>query len=290
MDRLENLWFLIKSVSVLVLVYLLTYTVGVISRSLVLKQTLNSNGNATKVDYFTGRSSTMKNGPPSEKLPQAPSVEGVNALKEQLVAASNEEQTSRSIIDTKSPEQSQDSLQSSNSLIASQQRCGSADNIADSDGMLSFKDAGLECLHGINLSAAAAVVLQLEAKFCYISALPQDRKIHHQLSSSLTVLDLSHNRVAVLPDSVGLLRNLRRLHLSSNKLNTLPVGIGSLSDLDLLDVSHNLLFELSQAMPYLSDLVFLDISHNQLKTLPPCLGQFYRLLCSFVPRIAGILS
>ncbi|KAI3649691.1 hypothetical protein MP228_005323 [Amoeboaphelidium protococcarum] len=267
MDRLENLWFLIKSVSVLVLVYLLTYTVGVISRSLVLKQTLNSNGNATKEDQFTDKRSTFKNGPPSKKLPQAPSVEGVNALKEELVAASNEERTSRFKIDTKSPEQSQDSLQSSNSLIASQQRGGSADNIADSDGMLSLQDAGLECLHGINLSAAAVVVRQLEAKFCYISALPRDRKsiINYHLLS-------------------------RRLHLSHNKLNTLLVGIGSLSDLDLLDVSHNILFELSQAMSNLSDLVFLDISHNKLKTLPPCLGQFNRLLCSFVPRIAGMLS
>ncbi|KAI3635913.1 hypothetical protein MIR68_006051 [Amoeboaphelidium protococcarum] len=294
MDRLENLWFLIKSVSVLVLVYLLTHTVGIISRSLVLKQTLNSSGNATKIDQFADKRSTLKNGPPSKKLPQAPSVEGVNAAKEELVAASND-QMSRSKIDTKSPLQSQDSLQSSSSSIASQQRGGSADNIADSDGLLSFKDAGPECLHGIDLSAAVEV-RQLEAKFCNISALPRDRNFYHQLSSSLTVLDLSHNHVAVLPDGVGLLRNLRRLHLSHNKLNTLPVGIGSLSDLDLLDVSNNLLFELPQALSNLSNLVFLDISHNKLKTLPPCLGRFNRLLWFFCAKnrwdsqLSGILS
>ncbi|KAI3630408.1 hypothetical protein MIR68_011843 [Amoeboaphelidium protococcarum] len=294
MDRLENLWFLIKSVSVLVLVYLLTYTVGIISRSLVLKQTLNSNSDATQEDQFTDRRSTLKNGPPSKKLPQAPSVEAVNVIKEEVVAASND-QMSRSRIDTKSPLQSQDTLQSSNSSIASQQRGGSADNIADSDGLLSFKDAGSECLHGIDLSAAVEV-RQLEAKFCNISALPRDRNFYHQLSSSLTVLDLSHNHVAVLPDSIGLLRNLRRLHLSHNKLNTLPVGIGSLSDLDLLDVSNNLLFELPQAISNLSNLVFFDISHNKLKSLPPCLGRFNRLLWFFCAKnrwdsqLSGILS
>ncbi|KAG6946078.1 hypothetical protein JG687_00016929 [Phytophthora cactorum] len=55
----------------------------------------------------------------------------------------------------------------------------------------------------------------------------------------LDELDLAHNRLSTLPDSIGLLHNLETLKLFSNQLRLLPKEFGSLSQLRHLDLDNN---------------------------------------------------
>jgi len=52
-------------------------------------------------------------------------------------------------------------------------------------------------------------------------------------------LDVSHNTLRSLPQSIGNVQNLNILHLSYNKLLYLPISILSLEELEHLDISEN---------------------------------------------------
>ncbi len=57
--------------------------------------------------------------------------------------------------------------------------------------------------------------------------------------TSLEVLDLSYNRIELLPDSIGTLPKLRRLILRNNLLTGLPKSLTRLPSLELLDIRQN---------------------------------------------------
>ena len=57
----------------------------------------------------------------------------------------------------------------------------------------------------------------------------------------VTKLDLEYNDIAVLPDAIGALTNLKELHLDGNKIATLPASIGRLTALETLDLDNNIL-------------------------------------------------
>jgi Leucine-rich repeat (LRR) protein len=80
--------------------------------------------------------------------------------------------------------------------------------------------------------------------------------------NSITQLDLSTNRLELLPAELGLLVSLTRLNLRCNLLCELPVQIGCLQALRYLDVSHNQLVELPPSMAMLRSLEELDLSAN----------------------------
>ena len=50
----------------------------------------------------------------------------------------------------------------------------------------------------------------------------------HSHLSSLSYLDLGCNGLTTLPESFGMLENLKKLYLTSNKLTRLPAAIGGL--------------------------------------------------------------
>ncbi|KAF1788159.1 Leucine-rich repeat domain, L domain-like [Phytophthora cactorum] len=95
----------------------------------------------------------------------------------------------------------------------------------------------------------------------------------------LEELRLSHNRLVVLPVTLGLLRSLRRLHLSNNHIPGLPLELGALTSLRELDVSWNQLTSIPDELGCLESLTTLDLSHNQLVRFPQTIAMLKRLTC-----------
>ncbi|XP_070384062.1 leucine-rich repeat protein 1 [Dermacentor albipictus] len=62
-----------------------------------------------------------------------------------------------------------------------------------------------------------------------------------QLLNSLQYLDISKNKLTVLPDTVCCARKLTTLVIKSNRLQKLPYGLGFMSCLSVLDVTGNAL-------------------------------------------------
>ncbi|KAF2301705.1 hypothetical protein GH714_028729 [Hevea brasiliensis] len=82
----------------------------------------------------------------------------------------------------------------------------------------------------------------------------------------LLLLNLSHNQLEVIPDSIAGLVKLEELDVSSNLLVSLPDSVGLLRNLKVLNVSGNKL------MLSLKVLLFADASFNNLMSLPTNIG------------------
>lgn len=90
--------------------------------------------------------------------------------------------------------------------------------------------------------------------------------------TSLKKLDLNHNLLRALPDTLSRLTGLECLDLGSNILHSLPETVRGLSNLQFLCVTKNSLRTLPEGLTDLVSLQYLDISWNSLKTLPSNLG------------------
>ncbi|XP_018612593.2 volume-regulated anion channel subunit LRRC8D [Scleropages formosus] len=86
---------------------------------------------------------------------------------------------------------------------------------------------------------------------------------------SLARLQLAHNRVLVLPASVGALRSLELLDLAHNQLRALPLALFTLRRLRRLLLAGNLLEQLPAEVGALVMLAELDVNANRLEELPP---------------------
>jgi Leucine-rich repeat (LRR) protein len=96
-------------------------------------------------------------------------------------------------------------------------------------------------------------------------------------------LDLSGNRICSLPEQIGLywidsleslpesigqLKNLKKLNLRNNKLKKLPESIGQLTKLEKLSLADNNLESLPESIGQMRITVSLDLSGNNLESLP----------------------
>lgn len=111
------------------------------------------------------------------------------------------------------------------------------------------------------------------------------------LSKSVIVLDISYNKISVIPpeigemqmlrelkasfnvitlipSEIGKLKRLRKLTLNSNKLKTLPPEVGRLEMLEELIVSENNLEEMPGSIAKMSMLRVLKLQNNDLKSIP----------------------
>ena len=94
----------------------------------------------------------------------------------------------------------------------------------------------------------------------------------------ITRLHLSGNDIAVLPDAIGALTNLKELDLGHNQLTALPDSIGSLTALGRLHLHNNYLTTLPDSIGSMAEkLIYLDLSNNQLARLPNLFGQLTAL-------------
>jgi len=83
----------------------------------------------------------------------------------------------------------------------------------------------------------------------------------------LRTLDLGHNVLSSLPDSMAELQALEILYIHDNRLAALPAWIGSLRSLTYLNVAENGLRSLPEVSG-LSHLIELRAMHNRLTDVP----------------------
>ncbi|XP_066920493.1 E3 ubiquitin-protein ligase LRSAM1-like isoform X2 [Clytia hemisphaerica] len=100
--------------------------------------------------------------------------------------------------------------------------------------------------------------------------------------SKLLVLDLSHNRLKVLPKEIKCLVNLQRFDISHNKIKKLPDEIGSLKALEKFDCSNNDLSGLPGTIKYFKNLTTLNITENRFITSLPVNLCFCKKLKEFI--------
>ncbi|XP_041066941.1 leucine-rich repeat and calponin homology domain-containing protein 1 isoform X2 [Carcharodon carcharias] len=93
---------------------------------------------------------------------------------------------------------------------------------------------------------------------------------------SLEMLNLYHNCIKVIPDSIINLQTLTNLNLSRNQLSTLPLCLCALP-LKVLIASNNKLVSLPEDIGQLKCLMELDVSCNEITALPQQMGQLQSL-------------
>ncbi|XP_054913247.1 leucine-rich repeat-containing protein 57 [Poeciliopsis prolifica] len=115
-------------------------------------------------------------------------------------------------------------------------------------------------------------VFQLTAKG--LQEFPEELQ---KLTANLRTVDLSGNKIEVLPASVGNFLQLKSLTLNSNKLTGLPAEIGKLKKLETLSLNGNQIQQLPPAVGQLKALRTLNLSGNQITEFPAGLGTLRQL-------------
>lgn len=111
---------------------------------------------------------------------------------------------------------------------------------------------------------------ELDLSLCGISKVPVKDMLPF---TKITVLDLSCNKINILPDNFTKLVQLVHLDLSKNSLTELPTDFGSLSRLVKLDLLNNHLSELPLSFRQFTQLKWLDLKANPIQeNLPSVVG------------------
>ncbi len=118
-----------------------------------------------------------------------------------------------------------------------------------------------------------AGVTHLDLRHCGLDEFPREI---FALAESLTMLDLSGNRLTALPDDLPRLHALRTLFCSGNRFETLPPSLGACPALDLVGFKANAIAHVPAAA--LSPrLRWLILSDNRIEAMPDTLGDCRRL-------------
>jgi len=108
----------------------------------------------------------------------------------------------------------------------------------------------------------------LDLRHCDLDEFPREI---FELADTLTMLDLSGNRLRALPDDLPRLRALRILFCSSNRFETLPAVMGRCAGLDIIGFKANVIEHVpAEALP--ASLRWLILSDNGIASLPETLG------------------
>jgi Leucine-rich repeat (LRR) protein len=97
------------------------------------------------------------------------------------------------------------------------------------------------------------------------------------VAGTLRTLDLSDNRLRVLPPSIAQFKNLKSLNLSGNRLSELPEELTQCSKLESIQVNNNNLTSLPPSISTLKNLKSVSLAHNQFDSLPSCLCHIGKL-------------
>lgn len=84
----------------------------------------------------------------------------------------------------------------------------------------------------------------------------------------LKSLSMNNNRLGKLPDELCRLKKLETLHLSANQISRLPADFGQLSALKTLNLSGNQLRAMPSQLCSLRHLDVVDLSKNKIQSIP----------------------
>lgn len=115
-------------------------------------------------------------------------------------------------------------------------------------------------------------VFQLTGK-----GLPEFPEELQRLTGNLRTVDLSNNKIEVLPASIGNFLQMKSLTLNCNRLTSLPCEIGKLKKLETLLLNGNQLQQLPATIGQLKALRTLSLAGNQLREFPQGLGTLRHL-------------
>ncbi|XP_039993017.1 leucine-rich repeat-containing protein 57 isoform X1 [Xiphias gladius] len=98
-----------------------------------------------------------------------------------------------------------------------------------------------------------------------------------RLTSNLRTVDLSGNKIEVLPAAIGNFLHLKSLTLNSNRLTSVPSEIGKLKKLETLSLNGNRIQQLPPSLGQLKALRTLSLAGNQISDFPPGLATLRQL-------------
>ena len=99
----------------------------------------------------------------------------------------------------------------------------------------------------------------------------------NKVSQTLRNLDLSGNRISILPSSIGNFKVLKTLNLSGNRITQLPPQIGQLTKLETLILNGNHISDLPDTVANLKNLKELNLSGNRIQRFPLALTKLRKL-------------
>ncbi|KAG0441112.1 Leucine-rich repeat protein soc-2 like protein [Dictyocoela muelleri] len=85
----------------------------------------------------------------------------------------------------------------------------------------------------------------------------------------LTWLILTSNKIRVIPEAIGMLRNLNRLAINNNRLEKVSSALAGLEELSWMDLTRNRLKELPLSL-YRLPITGLGLSENEFTEIPQC--------------------
>lgn len=98
-----------------------------------------------------------------------------------------------------------------------------------------------------------------------------------RLTANLRTVDLSGNKIEVLPATIGNFPQLKSLTLNSNRLAGIPSEIGKLKKLETLSLNGNRIQQLPPTLGQLKALRTLSLAGNQISEFPSGLGTLRQL-------------
>jgi len=105
----------------------------------------------------------------------------------------------------------------------------------------------------------------LNVSKCKLEELPPEVL---RLSHALRSLDVSYNKLAVFPSTIGSFSLMKTLILDHNHLSSLPHEIGQLTKLETLSLEANRINGLPDSIIHLVHLKRVNLKHNQIKEFP----------------------
>lgn len=93
----------------------------------------------------------------------------------------------------------------------------------------------------------------------------------------LTGIKVTNTKIALLPESIGNLKNLKFLNVGANSFTSIPDSIGSLINLGFLNFGGNKITSLPESIGNLKNLTYLNVGANSLTSLPDSIGNLSNL-------------
>lgn len=114
----------------------------------------------------------------------------------------------------------------------------------------------------------------LQMRNCKIKEIPGSVL---NLKDNLRNLDLSENKIEVIPGFIGHFQQLKQLNVSANHLTSLPDELGQLSKLETLTATNNKITHIPASFANLTNLKKVELSENALKEFPVVFCQLRKL-------------